>query len=26
VAGAALGFYWFVIFPKTVPPRVPNKS
>ena len=26
VAGGALFFYWFVIFPKTVPPRVPNKS
>jgi hypothetical protein len=26
VAGGALGFYWFVIFPKTVPPRVPDKS
>jgi hypothetical protein len=26
VAGGALGFYWFVIFPKTVRPRVPPKS
>ena len=26
VGGALFGFWWFVIFPKTVPPRAPDKS
>jgi hypothetical protein len=26
VAGGALFFYWFVVFPKTIDPRAPDKS